>query len=53
MILFQRLPLLIDTPPKVQRKAKLERELQQLERDIGIIEQHLHIFVYDNDNAKY
>lgn len=46
---FQRLPFLADTLPKAQKKAKMERELQQLEKDIALIEQHPHIYVYDND----
>ncbi|XP_012233443.1 enkurin [Linepithema humile] len=48
---FQRLPFLIDTLPKAQKKAKIERELQQLEKDIAILEQHPHVYVYDNNNA--
>ncbi|XP_011053180.1 PREDICTED: enkurin [Acromyrmex echinatior] len=44
---FRKLPFLVDTMPKAQKKAKLERELQQLEKDIAIIEQHSHIYVYD------
>ncbi|KAK2580546.1 hypothetical protein KPH14_007679 [Odynerus spinipes] len=48
---FQCLPFMIDTPPKVQRKTKLERELQQLEKDITIIERHPYICIYnDNEN---
>ncbi|EFN74446.1 Enkurin [Camponotus floridanus] len=45
---FQRLPFLADTLPKAQKKAKMERELQQLEKDIAVIEQHPYIYVYDN-----
>ncbi|XP_071650856.1 enkurin-like [Temnothorax longispinosus] len=45
---FQGLPFLADTLPKAQRKARMERELQQLEKDIAIIEQHPHIYVYDD-----
>ncbi|XP_015175487.1 PREDICTED: enkurin [Polistes dominula] len=48
---FHSLPFVIDTPPKVQRKAKLERELQQLEKDITILERHSYICVKnDNEN---
>ncbi|XP_029667386.1 enkurin [Formica exsecta] len=46
---FQKLPFLSDTLPKAQKKAKMERELQQLEKDIATIEQHPHIYVYDNN----
>jgi len=48
---FQRLPLSSDMPPQAQKKAKLEFELQQLEKDIAIIEQYPHIYVYDDNNA--
>ncbi|XP_018348085.1 PREDICTED: enkurin [Trachymyrmex septentrionalis] len=44
---FRRLPFLTDTLPKAQKKARIERELQQLEKDIAIVEQHPHIYVYD------
>ncbi|KAF7418398.1 hypothetical protein HZH68_001051 [Vespula germanica] len=46
---FQCLPFIIDTPPKVQRKAKLEYELQQLEKDIATLERHPYICI-SNDN---
>ncbi|XP_011879092.1 PREDICTED: enkurin-like [Vollenhovia emeryi] len=45
---FRGLPFLADTLPKAQRKARMERELQQLEKDIAIVEQHQHIYVYDD-----
>jgi len=48
---FQGLPFLADTLPKAQRKARMERELQQLEKDIAIVEQHPHIYVYDNTDV--
>lgn len=46
---FQRLPLTI-TLAQVQKKARMERELQQLEKDIAVVERHPHIYVYDTDN---
>ncbi|XP_043475870.1 enkurin [Leptopilina heterotoma] len=46
---FQRLPFLIDTPPKVKRKLKLENNLKQLEKDIEFIERHPYIYVCDDD----
>lgn len=45
---FRRLPFLADTLPKAQKKARMERELQQLEKDIAIMEQHPHVYVYDD-----
>lgn len=50
---YQRLPFLTDTLPKAQRKARMERELKQLEKDIAIIEQHSHIYVYDDADTTY
>ncbi|XP_032678868.1 enkurin [Odontomachus brunneus] len=47
---FQRLPLTI-TLAHVQRKARLERELQQLEKDIAIVERHPHMYVYGTDDT--
>lgn len=44
---FQGMPLTI-TPSHVRKKSRLERELQQLEKDITFIEQHPHIYVYDD-----
>ncbi|XP_058808147.1 enkurin-like [Phymastichus coffea] len=46
---FQCLPFLIDTPPKVKRKAALEDKLKQLEKDIELIENHPYIYVYDDE----
>ncbi|XP_008543367.1 enkurin isoform X2 [Microplitis demolitor] len=47
---FQSLPFLTDTPPKAKRKAKMEQDLKQLEKDIDMIERHPHIYVYDDNN---
>ncbi|CAD6222462.1 GSCOCG00000977001-RA-CDS [Cotesia congregata] len=48
---FQSLPFLTDTPPKAKRKAKMEQDLKQLEKDIDMIERYPHIYVYnDNDD---
>lgn len=46
---YRTLPFLTDTLPKAQRKAKLERALNQLEKDIESVEQHQNIYVYDDD----
>lgn len=45
---FQCLPFLIDTAPKVKRKATMEGKLKQLEKDIELIENHPYIYVYDD-----
>lgn len=42
---FQGLPMLTDTIPKMKRKEALEQELRQLERDIAIVERNPIIFV--------
>ncbi|XP_012533905.3 enkurin [Monomorium pharaonis] len=49
---FRRLPFLANTLPKAQKKARMERELQQLEKDIALIEQHPQIYVYDDTMPK-
>lgn len=46
---FQALPFLTDTPPKAKRKAKMEQDLKQLEKDIDLIERHDYIYVYSDD----
>ncbi|XP_052120088.1 serine/arginine repetitive matrix protein 2 isoform X2 [Frankliniella occidentalis] len=43
--IFQGLPMLTDTIPKMKRKESLEQELRQLERDIAIVERNPVIFV--------
>lgn len=45
---FQRLPLTA-TLALVRKKARMERELQEIEKDIAVIERHPHIYVYDAD----
>lgn len=42
---FQSLSVFIDSTPKKIRKQKLEREMKQLEHDIGIIEKHKTIYI--------
>ncbi|KAF5283531.1 hypothetical protein FQA39_LY17311 [Lamprigera yunnana] len=46
--IYQGLPILIDTLPKMQRKVKLEEALKLLERDIVLIEKHPYIYVYND-----
>lgn len=46
---YRALPFLTDTLPKAQRKAKIERALDQLEKDITSIERYQIIYVYDDD----
>ncbi|XP_071446253.1 enkurin-like [Hetaerina americana] len=45
---FQKLPMMIDTIPKIKRKLTLEKELTRLERDIAIIEKHPVIILCDS-----
>ncbi len=42
---YQRLSVVIDTLHKKQRKEFLEKELQQLEKDIKTLVDHEHIFI--------
>ncbi|XP_014481087.1 PREDICTED: enkurin [Dinoponera quadriceps] len=44
---FQRLPLNVAVAHVQKRKSRLERELQQLEKDIALIERYPHMYVYD------
>lgn len=43
---YQGLPVLTDTIPKSQRKAKIESNLKQLEKDILLIENLPYIYVH-------
>ncbi|KAG8504698.1 Enkurin [Galemys pyrenaicus] len=42
---FQSLSVFIDSIPKKIRKQKLEKEMKQLEHDIGVIEKHKIIYI--------
>ncbi|XP_058832976.1 enkurin [Topomyia yanbarensis] len=46
---YQSLPLLIDTVPKMIRKAKLEKSMKELEKDILKVESTPYIYVYDDE----
>ena len=48
---YQGLSLLTDTLYKKQRKAKVEDQLQRLERFIQILEKHTVIYIADNPYA--
>lgn len=50
---YQGLPLMTDTIPKMLRKTKLENELKQLEKDILLLENHPYIYIYKDDHIKY
>lgn len=41
--------MLTDTVPKIQRKLQIEKELQQLEKDIVLLEKHPYVYVYDDN----
>ncbi|XP_075067365.1 enkurin-like [Mixophyes fleayi] len=45
---YQRLSVVIDTPPKKAHKERLEAEMRQLERDIDYIERHKIIYIANN-----
>ncbi|KAL9702720.1 hypothetical protein quinque_006238 [Culex quinquefasciatus] len=49
---YQSLPLLIDTVPKMIRKAKLEKGLKELEKDILTIENNPYIYVFDDEQQQ-
>lgn len=44
---FLQLPMLTDTIPKILRKAKMEQELKQLEKDINLVESNPYIYIYE------
>ncbi|XP_063372875.1 enkurin [Cydia amplana] len=43
---FLQLPMLTDTVPKIMKKVKMEQELQQLEKDIQLVESNPYIYIY-------
>ncbi|KAL5237823.1 hypothetical protein ACI65C_005233 [Semiaphis heraclei] len=45
---FLLLPLVTDSVPKVNRKARLENQLNNLEKDINILEKYPSLYVCDN-----
>lgn len=47
---FQLLPMITDTIPKINRKVKLEKDLQALEKDIILIEKHPYIYIDEPNN---
>lgn len=49
---YQSLPLLIDTVPKMIRKAKLEKGLKELEKDILMMENNPYIYVYSDNEEE-
>ncbi|XP_063777701.1 enkurin [Pseudophryne corroboree] len=45
---YQRLSVVIDTPPKKAHKERLEAEMRQLERDIDVFERHKIVYIANN-----
>ena len=50
---YQGLSLLTDTLNKRQRKARVEAQLNQLEKFIQILEKHSNIYITDNPYALF
>lgn len=48
---YQGLPVLTDTIPKMIRKTKLENDLKQLEKDILLVENLPYIYVYNSNET--
>ncbi|KAJ2954096.1 hypothetical protein O0L34_g2313 [Tuta absoluta] len=44
---FLQLPMLTDTIPKIAKKTKMEHDLEQIEKDIKLVESNPYIYVYD------
>ncbi|KAK9501275.1 hypothetical protein O3M35_012017 [Rhynocoris fuscipes] len=49
---FQLLPMLVDTPPKIKHKTKMEANLINIENDIKLIEQYQKIYVCNAEKLK-
>ena len=45
---YQGLSVVTDTAPKKNRKERMEAEMNQLERDIELLEKHSHIYIANN-----
>uniref|UniRef100_A0A2S2NDN5 Enkurin n=1 Tax=Schizaphis graminum TaxID=13262 RepID=A0A2S2NDN5_SCHGA len=45
---FLLLPMVTDSVPKVNRKARIENELNNLEKDINLLERYPSLYVCDN-----
>ena len=45
---YQGLSVVTDTAPKKNRKERMEAEMNQLERDIELLEKHSHIYIASN-----
>eukprot|EP00794_Sanderia_malayensis_P003882 gene3882-4426_t len=48
--LYQGLSVVTDTAPKKNRKERMEAEMNQLERDIELLEKHNHIYIANRDD---
>lgn len=45
---FLLLPMVTDSVPKINRKARLENQLNNLEKDINILEKYPSLYVCDD-----
>lgn len=45
---FLLLPMVTDSVPKINRKARLENQLNNLEKDINLLERYPSLYVCDN-----
>ena len=45
---YQGLSVVTDTAPKKNRKERMEAEMNQLERDIELLEKHSNIYIASN-----
>jgi len=49
--LYQGLSVVTDTAPKKNRKERMEAEMNQLEKDIELLEKHSHIYIANKYNG--
>ena len=47
---YQGLSVVTDTAPKKNRKERMEAEMDQLEKDIELLEKHTKIYISSDDN---
>ncbi|KAK6617857.1 hypothetical protein RUM43_014086 [Polyplax serrata] len=50
---FLKLPVMSDTLPKIKRKMWLEQEIDQLEKDVKLVESHPYIYLERQDLRPY
>ena len=50
---YQGLSVVTDTAPKKSRKERMETEMNQLEKDIELLEKHSHVYISNTYGGMY